>query len=586
MKLIFTDCENVILKNTEVVFEYKNSIETISTDGEGIISLKGLPEKVEIACFINESDKYFFKFKEKGEENIKLELIKLDMLFVIIGNNQNSLSGLNIFFEYRGKKEEHTSDNTGQIILKNIPLNTKIKAYQIFKGKEYNAEHFQCVRDKAQYFFVGDFLFESSDMKFKLIDESGQVIRNADMRFKIDQDEFEAVTNANGNIIVKDIKIDTIVSCKQLMFGKSLPWHNVTCEKGIDEYIIHGEKIKDFAYNTSALDSIVRMKFRLVDSHSEPVPNAIIKLEYDEKIRNKYSNQNGEAMIDDIRLGSRIKAFVDIKGKKIESEYICQEDNELHEMVIDTSNKKVLLALLGAIVLIAIIILFSKIDFSKAEMAENEEIKIEKDTIIRNYKYFVKDEISGESVVNAKISLIFSDTVLSERIKGNDFVNFAALDSKSPQKVKINAVGYLPYNNDFVLDSINEILLNKDTLVYVDSKVENCGLFTKSEWNGTTIKNFKLNKSKGRLKIFYNMFAKPDKIEVYKGGVYDISDENLLFSSKVEVAGMNTILMDYQTADSTITVKISGIENNKGWIYKVFCQDVVYPINNATENNN
>ena len=123
-------------------------------------------------------------------------------------------------------------------------------------------------------------------------------------------------------------------------------------------------------------------------------------------------------------------------------------------------------------------------------------------------------------------------------------------------------------------------------MVFVDDKVKNCGFFIKSEFNGTTIKNFKMNKAKGRFKLFYNMFAQPDKIEVYKGSVYNISEENLLYSSKIGVINMLTTFVNYETTDSIISVRISGVNNDKGWIYKVFCSGTTYPIKKTIKNNN
>jgi len=583
MKLIFTDCENNLLKDTAIAFEYKKSIETISTDEKGVINLKGLPENVKITCFIDESDKHSIKFIEKSEKKIDLKLVKLDMIFVVLNKEKETLIGLPLIFEYNGKKEEIESDNTGQVTLKNIPLKTNVKVYQFFNGKEYNVEINKCVAEKAQYFFVGEHLFETNDMKFKLIDEQKQIIDNADVRFKYDNNEFESKTNAEGYIILKKIKIGTKIFCKQLIFGKSFEWQEVTCIKNKEEYTIKGEQTPVSVEEDKNSNSIVRMKFKLINSDSKPIANAILRLEYDGKVRNKYSNQNGEAFIDDIRIGSKINALVDIRGKKTEENYICNDDNELHEIKIETSNKKTILAFFATVALIVILIFFTKIDFStnnKSEIENNIE-QIVEDTIIKNYKYSVKDEITGENINYPKISLIYDDTVFTKKIDDSNFANFKAIENKIPKEVVILAIGYLPYKKTFILDSINEISLNKDTLINVNDKIENCGLFIKSEFNGTTIRNFKLNNNKGKFKLFYNMFAQPDKIEIYKGNVYNISKENLIYSSNIKVIGKKTTYVDYETTDSIVSIKISGINNNKGWIYKVFC-----PIKAISQNNN
>ena len=62
-------------------------------------------------------------------------------------------------------------------------FNTVVKVYQLYKEHEYNVELNKCQKDKALYFIVANKDFEFSDMKFKLVDKSSQIIRNADIRF-------------------------------------------------------------------------------------------------------------------------------------------------------------------------------------------------------------------------------------------------------------------------------------------------------------------------------------------------------------------------------------------------------------------
>jgi len=584
MKLIFTDNKNNLIKNTEIFFEYKKSVETISTDEKGVINLKGLPENVAITCYISDTDKHKMKFIEKTEKKIELNFVKLDMIFVVLNKEKESLIDLPVIFEYNGKKEELKSDNTGQITLKNIPLQTKVKVYQVFKEKKYNEEINICIKNKAQYFFIGKHLFETIDMKFKLIDQQKQIAINAEVRFKYDDNEFESKTNAEGYIILNKIKLGTKILCKQLLFGKSFEWQEVTCIKNKDIYVINGEQVFDNSNNkSSSAHSIVSMKFKLTNSELKPIPNAIIRLNYDGKERNKYSNQNGEAFINDIRIGSKINVFVDIRGRKIEKQYICNENNELHEIKMNTSNKQPIIVFFGIVALIALIILISKIDFSwgNTELPDKKEELVVEDTIIRNYKYLVKDKITGEPVNYPKISLIYDDTVYTKIINDDTFVNFKAIENKIPKEINISAIGYLTYKKDFILDSINEMILDRDTLIFVDDKLENCGIYIiKSEFNGTTIKNFKLNKAKGQFRLYYNMFKQPDKIEIYKGGVYNICEENIIYTSKIKVSNKLSTNVSFETNDSIISVKISGINNNKGWIYQILCPKIIHIQNN------
>ena len=61
--------------------------------------------------------------------------------------------------------------------LKDIPVNTEVKVYQLDKGQEVNMEINKCRYDKAQYFISVDEYFDYTSMKFKLVDKNGQIIR-------------------------------------------------------------------------------------------------------------------------------------------------------------------------------------------------------------------------------------------------------------------------------------------------------------------------------------------------------------------------------------------------------------------------
>lgn len=574
MILSFIDKNGNQLDDLDVFFEYNNISEIKITNTDGIIELSGIEEGSGVSCYVSKKKKKTFEFNEEGELSITFERPTVNMRFVVAKQNGEAATDLNIHFEYNGKVIEEQTDSTGQIILKKIPLKTQIKAFQLFKGKEENLEHFQCERDKAQYFYVAEKLFEKATMKFKLVDKNGQPIKNSDLRFKYEEKEFEAVTDNEGRISIKEIKVGSSVECKQLMFGKLLPWHKFNLDKEIDEYIIHGEKQTPFGQENENYDSQVRMKIKLVNSKSEPIANAIIKLDYDGKERRKYTNLNGEIQIDDILIGSKIKVFVDVRGDKAEAEFFCNTDNETQQITLKTGNSKLIFWLISLVIIIGMAILYSKVDLSSFKKTEKEAEpeKIIKDTvIIRNYKITVKDKSQNKTLKNAKIELVYKNSIHTKFSDNLGQVNFKAIAGKIPAEIKISLLGYNTSIMKFVPDSSNTVYITKNDSLDIGEEYLECGSFTQSAGFGTTFRTFHMKMDKGRFNLFYNMFDLPDQIDIYNGPAHTISEKKLIYSSKKMVIGLKNLNVTFNSADSLITVKVKGNDNATNWLYKVFC---------------
>jgi len=573
MLLTFTDKQGNRLSNFEIFFRFNDNHIIISTDQEGQIELTDGDEDTEIFCYISEEQQESFKYKSSGKKNISFELPVEDMLFVVADKEGNSVSDLEIVFEYSGKQVKEKTDSTGQLTLRNIPIKTKVRAFQLFKGDEVNEEFFICERNKAQYFYVAEHLYEKADMHFLLVDKDGQPIRNADIRFRYEGEEFEKVTDNKGKVVLKDIKINGTVECKQMVFGKSLPIHTFKFEKGIDEYIIHGEKITNYNQGNENIEAQVRTKIKLVNSKDEPIPNAIIRIEYNDKTRNKYSNLNGEVQVDDVLLGTKVFASVDVRGNRAEIEFVCTEDNELHKIILKTDSGKALIWVAAAILLLALGYFLSKLDFEHLLPAKNvPKQEVKKDTlIIEHYYITVKDEDTKEILDSVLVDLKYNDNNYIKLTDSTGQAIYKAIPNKLPVEIDAFLPGYFKKQQAFKQDSIFTLYLSKDDSVDVALLPLPCGELTQSQGAKITVRTFNMKMSEGRFNLFYNMFDLPDKIEVYNGSAYDLLDSNLIYTSDDLIKGMKTIRLNFSNVDSLITIKITGGIGETKWLYKVFC---------------
>lgn len=573
MLLTFTDKQGNKLSDFEIFFRFNNNKIIIRTDEEGQLELTDGDEGAEIVCCISEEHQEKFKYDSSAKLKIAFELPVENMLFVVADKKGNAVTDLELFFEFNGQKLKEKTDTTGQVTLKNVPVKTKVRAFQYFAGKEVNEEFFVCERNKAQYFYVAEHLYEKADMHFSLVDKSGQPVRNADIRFRYEGEEFEKVTDNQGKIVLKDIKIGSTIECKQMVFGKSLPVHKFKLEKGIDEYIIHGEKISDFSKDNENYEAQVRTKIRLVNSNEEPIPNAIIRVEYNGISRNKYSNQNGEVQIDDVLLGAELIASVDVRGNKTEIKFVCERDNELHQMVLKTATGKNFLWIIPVLLILSLFYFLTKVDFESLlkSKATKHEIVQKDSLIINNYHVKLIDKKTNQLLKSARVSLKYQDSTYVKHTDSLGSVDFKPIPNKLPVEISGFLPGYFKNTQVFKQDSLFTLYLSKDDSTDVNLLALPCGNLTESEGAKITIRSFHMKMPEGRFRLFYNMFDLPDKIEVYSGSAYNLSDDKLIYSSKDLVSGLKTTYLNFTDADSLVTIKVIGGTNNTKWLYKVFC---------------
>ncbi len=572
MKIKFTDVHGEILPNIEITFVVNNVSVNLVSDSEGIVEYFDASEGDEVVCYIHEDDMHRFAFKEGDVPEISLTAPLVDMIFITTNEEDESVIGATIYFEYLNEQVEIVSDNTGQIVLEKIPVNTNVKVYQLHNGEEVNVEINKCEKDKAQYFISVDKDFDFTFMKFKLVDKNGQLIRGADVRFKVGGDEFESVTDNDGCIVINDVKVDSTVECKQMIFGKSLPWHKFKCESNVDEYILHGEKPLAFNQGAEKYDSQVRMKFRLVNSKSQPIPNAVVKLEYGDNLRNKYTNQYGEVMVDDVLIGDKINVFVDVRGVSTSSEFICQEDDEMHQVVLKTSSPKLYFWLIPIIVIIILGIFYANSDFSTSDSASVEEEEPKKDTLIINTYYFqVVESGSDEPITNSRVKLVYNDTAFEQTTDKDGIAKFKSVENKLPVSYEVAKLGLLTQKHNYQLDSVFTIKLVKDDSVSINQNIATCNTLIETDKIKVNYQTFKMNLPKGRFKIWINFFSTMQKLDIYKGGFTEVSEKSLIYSTKKFNKGIWSPYVEYESKDSTVTVCVTSSANKASWVYKVYC---------------
>jgi hypothetical protein len=324
------------------------------------------------------------------------------------------------------------------------------------------------------------------------------------------------------------------------------------------------------------------MKFRLITTKGIPIPNAVIKIEYGENVRHKYSNQSGETIIDDVLIGDKVKVFVDIRGKSTQADFICQEDNELHEIVFKSVHIPLYFWLIPLFLVIVFIVYFASSNSNTDEKIPTTKSEQKKDSVvITKYSFFVKDSKTDKPVSEVSIKLVYPDTVVEKKTDQNGFVVFNAFAHHLPLKYELKTLGYNPLSEKFKLDSVFKVKLSFNDSMEIDPVIASCGTEFQSKGIKTTIRSFKMNLPKGRFNLWFNMFNFPTRVDVYKGSYKNMSPANLIYSNQGYVKGIGNPVINLDSPDSIITVSMDGSAAKTGWVYKVYCARVPVKINVA-----
>ena len=101
--------------------------------------------------------------------------------------------------------------------------------------------------------------------------------------------------------------------------------------------------------------------------------------------------------------------------------------------------------------------------------------------------------------------------------------------------------------------------------------VGQCDEQTHSGGSEVSIIPFKLNVTKGVIKIAYNMYDVPDKLEVFYEGRAIWSTEQIPGNQGGYVSNNNEASISFQGNSNEITVKVTGNTQNTQWDYTLYC---------------
>lgn len=194
---------------------------------------------------------------------------------------------------------------------------------------------------------------------------------------------------------------------------------------------------------------------------------------------------------------------------------------------------------------------------------------------IKGITMLVKDEKSGAPVAGAKVIMKYQGTEAQVTTDSNGVAKYEQMpvDPSLQIKVLVEAAGYNQYVNSFYYQPEKIILLPEKSLDIRDIPVD-CGAVIRSDGCHSTIQTVSLKLPKGKFQVHYKMNTVPDELIVYTGCASEISPDKIIFSTPGKVSGKGSVVINYDTPDGIITVRVNGgNETTTQWEIKVLCPD-------------
>ncbi len=240
---------------------------------------------------------------EKGLLAKIINVKRIPMSFSVVYNDTKEPAvNIKFFFDFEEHTEEKISDANGKIELQDVKIDEEVKAYQKEGQNRINEQSFVCY-EGGQYKLEVD---RTIDMPFKVINEKEEPVAGISFTFEHNGEQKTLTSDSEGKITLPAIKSGEEVSAFQQNGEKKENIHNFICEKD-KQYILRVSSPEEPKYD---------MKFKVVDPKGNEVPNAKVKIKYNDKTVELITDEHGYTLLKDMKPNTRVKVVAIGKKQK------------------------------------------------------------------------------------------------------------------------------------------------------------------------------------------------------------------------------------------------------------------------------
>jgi hypothetical protein len=305
--------------NQKFLFEFEDQNQTHVSDVEAKIMLREVRVDEKVKAYQKDGEQIIneqsFVCYEAGRYTLIAKQY-VDMLFKVVNQNNVPVSGETFTFDYRGQTVTLTADAEAKIILPQIGVGDDLIAFQTKEGNRCNDHNFICEKDKENLLRVEQEVPEIPpipiDMSFKVLNQHDNIVPNKDFTFEFDGKTETFTSNSEGIISLPLVTAGSGIIAYQLIDDSKFNEHSFVAEPPVE-----GEAPKENILRViEEAPPIYNMRFKVIDHRGEVVPNAKVKITYNNKTVEKFTDDEGYTILEDVEPQTQVKVIAIGKVKK------------------------------------------------------------------------------------------------------------------------------------------------------------------------------------------------------------------------------------------------------------------------------
>lgn len=466
MNFVVRDAKGAPIPDAEISFTYDGRTYFETTDSNGRICLKDIPEGTEVSCRQKDKSKDFVCDYNCHEYEFEGVRYIAEIEVAVLTDRGEIVSGAEVRFEFAGKAISLGTDHNGRVTIDNMPPDTEIvivcrhPEYQSVNTKLYTHEGLNMAEIKLRS------LSQSGDMIVRAIDINNAPIVNSLVRCDYNGNKQEYTTNDNGEFVIAGVPYNSSVSCTQIVNGVGSHSKTFIFTDSNEVHILKGMRI---------LSEITNLGIHVVNNNKEDIPNLRVSIDDGHNVINRITDGAGRISVDGLVQGKTYTISTDCNNKKFETRYVPRQPQEEYTITLGPSKFLHLLWIVPLVLLLGWLIMAFLVPMI-IDIVKNKPVSVtvrsEKDTSIR--------------LQGAVVRLTYNGQELTENADVNGVCNFVLVAPQSNiAKLSIEA-------NDFISKDCDMYISSKDTMVFLTPVVKGIVITVKDEATGNIMPGAKV----------------------------------------------------------------------------------------------
>lgn len=250
---------------------------------------------------------------EKGLLAKIIAIKRTDVIFNIVYDDNKNEAAPNqlFFFEYEGQTVSKLSDAEGKILLNDVIVDEQIKSYRKEQDKIVGEQSFFCYENGKYVLSVPRLV----DMTFKVINQFEKPVGGIVFSFESNGQTSTLTSDTEGKIILPKQKFNEPVLAYQTKDDQKINEQSFICPKDSTQInylkIVEEQPVVDTPPPPPPPpveeEKKYQMKVKVVDKDNVIVPNALVTLEYSNKVVQKTTDENGFVYLEDVKPNIQVK---------------------------------------------------------------------------------------------------------------------------------------------------------------------------------------------------------------------------------------------------------------------------------------